>query len=53
MLDRLMRVGVECAWRLVELPVEVDGGVEREDAGGDACDQAGGCAGEMLFEPVL
>ena len=32
------------------MPVEVDGGVEGEDAGGDACDQACGCVGEMLFE---
>src|SRR5216684_7025972 len=53
MSDRLMAVGAERACGFAELPVEVDGGVEGEDAGGDACDQAGGCAGEVLFEPQL
>jgi hypothetical protein len=48
MRDRLIAVDAECAGVLAELPVEVDGGTEGEDAGRDACDEAGGCAGEVL-----
>ena len=36
MLDRLVRVGGEGAAGLAELPVEVDGGAEGEDACGYA-----------------
>src|SRR6266571_4025997 len=53
MLDRLIAVGAERACGLAELPVEVDGGVEGEDAGRDAGDQAARCASEVLFEPQL
>jgi hypothetical protein len=49
MLDRLMPVVDEFAWRPASLPVEVDGGAEGEDAGGDAREQAFGAAGEVAF----
>ena len=48
-----MAVGAEVSGWLAELPVEVDGGVEGEDAGCDSGEQAGGGAGEVLFEPQL
>src|ERR1700678_2215297 len=53
MRDRLMVVGGEVPCWLAELPVEVDGGVEGEDAGGDAGDQSGGGACEVVFESEL
>src|SRR5438067_9198507 len=53
MLDRLVRVGAECAGWLAELPVEMDGGGEGEDACGDPADQAGWAAREVLFESQL
>src|SRR5438067_559505 len=53
MLDRLMPVGGEGAAWLAELPVEVDGGVEGEDAGGDSAEEAGRCLCEVVFEPEL
>jgi len=53
MLDRLMGVGGECSCWLAGLPVEVDGGAEGEDAGGDAADETGGGFGEVVFEPEL
>src|SRR6266540_3273797 len=53
MLDRLMPVSGEGAAWLAELPVEVDGGVEGEDAGGDAANEAGWSLREVVFEPQL
>src|SRR5713101_5449913 len=53
MLDRLMPVAGEGAAWLAELPVEVDGGVEGEDAGGDAADETGRGFGEVVFESEL
>jgi hypothetical protein len=53
MFDRLMAVGGEGSCGLAELPVEVAGGVEGEDAGGDACEEAGWGAGEVVFESQL
>src|SRR5881394_3673576 len=53
MLDRLMAVGAECSGGLACLPVEVDGGGEGEDAGGDPAGEAGWGLGEVVFEPEL
>src|SRR5580765_4435359 len=53
MLDRLMPVGGEGAAWLAELPVEVDGGGEGEDASGDAANEAGRGLREVVFEPEL
>jgi hypothetical protein len=53
MVDRLMPVGGEGAVGLAELPVEVDGGVEGEDAGGDSAEEAGRRLCEVVFEPEL
>ena len=53
MLDRLMPVGGERSSRLSELPVQVNGRVEGEDAGGDPADQPGRCFREVVLEPEL
>src|SRR3954447_3902761 len=53
MADRLMAVGGERAWWPAELPVEMDGGGEGEDSGGEAADEACGGLGEVLLEPQL
>jgi len=53
MLDRLMPVLCECTGWSAELPVEVDGGGEGEDAGGDAAEEAVRCSGEVSFESEL
>jgi hypothetical protein len=53
MLDRLMPVVDEFAWRPASLPVEVNGGAGGEDAGGDAREQAFGAADEVAFESQL
>src|SRR5438132_13387914 len=53
MLDRLMPVGGECSRGLACLPVEVDGGGEREDAGGDSADEPCWGLREVVFESEL
>src|SRR5919204_191293 len=53
MLDRLVRVGGECSWWAAELPVEVDGGGEGEDARGHAAEQSAGGFGEVVLEAEL
>src|ERR671936_717733 len=53
MLDRLMPVGGEGAAWLAELPVEVDGGGEGEDAGSDPADEPGRGFRQVVFESEL
>src|SRR3990172_8646412 len=53
MLDRLMPVGGERSGRPAELPVEVDGGGEGEDACGDAADEPIRSSGEVALEAEL
>src|SRR5215218_8889962 len=53
MLDRLMPVeGQRTPWG-ADLPVEVDGGAEREYAGGDSRPEPVWCLGEVVFELKL
>src|SRR5882672_3595022 len=53
MIDRLMPVEGERAPWDADLPVEVDGGAEREYAGGDSRPEPVWCFGEVVFEPKL
>jgi hypothetical protein len=48
-----MPVGGEGTAWLAELPVEVDGGVEGKDAGGDSAEEAGWGLREVVFESEL
>src|SRR5919198_2806393 len=53
MVDRLMPVGGQRSRWQPELPVEVDGGGEGEDARGDAADESAGGSREMALEAEL
>jgi len=53
MVDRIMPVGDEGAGWPTELPVEMDGGGEREDASGHPAEQSAGSPREMLLEAKL
>src|SRR2546427_10898939 len=53
MVDRLIGVRRQRAAGESEVLVEVDAGEEREDAGGNAGEQASGCARSVTFEQEL
>src|SRR3990170_8985289 len=50
MPDRLIAVPDQLAWRLAELPVEVDRRTQRNDASEDAGREPGGRLGEVALE---
>ena len=53
MVDRLMPIGGKRSGWPPELPVEVDGGGEREDPRGHAADEAAGSPGQVPLEAEL
>ncbi len=53
MIDRLMPVLRKCTGWSAELPVEVDGGGEGEDARGHTADEPSGGSREMALEAEL